>query len=129
MARSFPADTRAQKALEELYEKETISQLNWFLKCQEAKKKLGSAPLTASAIIDAPLPSVSDILIKLKKPQQQQNKESEVSETKISAEITSAENGYDAEQINLTAEPDMRKPSEEILKFLYEGISQEGKGR
>ncbi|TNN18546.1 hypothetical protein EWB00_010040 [Schistosoma japonicum] len=139
MTRSYPADTRGQKILEELYEKETISQLKWFLKCQEAKRTHGLAPLTASAISDTPLPKISDILSKFNKQQQQQqqsneseydqNKEQVNLNEKSSDETLSTNNEIQEHKDVFTVEPDMRKPQPEVLKLLYEGISKEGKGR
>ncbi|KAK4471542.1 hypothetical protein MN116_004585 [Schistosoma mekongi] len=139
MTRSYPADTRGQKILEELYEKETISQLKWFLKCYEAKRTHSLAPLTASAIIDTPLPKISEILTKFNKQQQQQeepnqsehdqDKEQSNLNEKSSDETLSTNNEIQEHNDVFTIQSDMLKPEPEVLKLLYEGISKEGKGR
>lgn len=130
MSRSYPADTRSQKVLEELYEKETISQLNWFLKCQEAKKLDDSTLLTTSSMMNRSVPNISTILSKLNL------KDNEEDLMKESNEIVSNDDTDDNNKIiegenkqELTIGPDMFKPSPEVLKLLYEGISKEGKGR
>ncbi|CAH8566292.1 Protein atp6v1fnb [Schistosoma haematobium] len=130
MSRSYPADTRSQKVLEELYEKETISQLNWFLKCQEAKKLDDSISLTTSSMMDRSVPNMSTILSKLN------IKDNEEDHMKESNEIVSNDDDNNNNKVieeenkqELTIGPDMFKPSPEVLKLLYEGISKEGKGR
>lgn len=128
MSRSYPADTRSQKVLEELYEKETISQLNWFLKCQEAKKLDDSTLLTTSSMMNRSVPNMSTILSKLnlKDNEEDLRKESNeiVSNDDDDNKMIEGENKQE-----LTIGPDMFKPSPEVLKLLYEGISKEGKGR
>lgn len=128
MSRSYPADTRSQKVLEELYEKETISQLNWFLKCQEAKKLDDSTLLTTSSMMNRSVPNTSTILSKLnlKDNEEDLRKESNeiVSNDDDDNKMIEGENKQE-----LTIGPDMFKPSPEVLKLLYEGISKEGKGR
>ncbi|CAH8507094.1 unnamed protein product [Schistosoma turkestanicum] len=128
MSRGFPADTRSQKVLEEVYEKETISQLNWFLKCQEAKKLHGSEPLTATVINDTPLPDISNILSKSNKQQIEKDKE-EIEQSKQTDSSEKKETQEETAEKTFDVGPDMIPPSPDVLKLLYEGISTEGKGR
>ncbi|CAH8557218.1 unnamed protein product [Schistosoma margrebowiei] len=128
MSRLYPADTRSQKILEELYEKETRSQLNWFIKCQQVEKLNDSTSSTISTKINQSIPNMSTILSKLNINDNENDlmKESNeiVSNDENNNKIIEEENKQE-----LTIGPDMFKPSSEVLKLLYEGISKEGKGR
>lgn len=126
MARNFPANTKAQKALEELYEKETLAQLNWFLKCQEAQRQSDSILLTANTINYAQTPNIKNLVknykIKNNLPIEDEKKEnSNLIENKLLVNFPKFDLDID--------KPEMHPPSKNILELLYNGNSKEGKGR
>ncbi|CAH8573017.1 unnamed protein product [Schistosoma rodhaini] len=124
MSRLYPADTRSQKVLEEQYEKETISQLNWFLKCQQAKNiNHDNTSITPSTIVDPSLPKHSSKSLPKSNTEDQEDLTEQSNEIHLTDNVIKEQNHID------TIELDMYKPPNDVLKLLYDGISKEGKGR
>ncbi|CAH8541440.1 unnamed protein product [Schistosoma rodhaini] len=124
MSRLYPADTRSQKVLEELYEKETISQLNWFLKCQQAKNiHHDNTSVRPSTIVDTSLPKTSLKSLPKSNTEDKEDLAEQSNEIHLTDNVIKEQNHIDAIEL------DMYKPSNDVLKLLYDGISKEGKGR
>ncbi|KAF7236441.1 hypothetical protein EG68_11063 [Paragonimus skrjabini miyazakii] len=126
MARSFPADTRGQRALEELYEKELKTQIKWFLRNIKSKQDNPGKILSANEIMNTPLPTAAEVLPKhLLEP--------------ISSPTTDLMDSVKKEQVTITPliseETDSKVPMDmcpaepKVVHLLYDGISKEGKGR
>jgi len=123
MARNYPANTQIQKFLEESYNKERDTRLQWFYKRKDGNEELASSKQSEAArrkIQQAPKPA-EDIFKKLPKdynPPKYNKKKSDFNAVMD-----------DGERIlqQLTAE--MRPPSPRTKETLYEGFTKEGKGR
>ncbi|CAL8076793.1 unnamed protein product [Calicophoron daubneyi] len=126
MARNYPADTRGQRVLEELYEKENVAQLQWFLKHWKAKKDNPGKPLSPAAIIETPVPPINEVLphnLLQKINESKQKTAQKLAETSVNEKPESLK-GQDKESTC-----DMYPPDPQTLRLLFDGISKEGKGR
>ncbi|VDP91757.1 unnamed protein product [Echinostoma caproni] len=128
MARNFPADTRGQRALEELYEKELRTQLVWFLKSEKAKKDNPGKVISPAAIVDTPTPKIEDVLPahmveKIRQIRQEERKFGKKSNTSTTLMPVVSADSLD-EPV-----PDMVPPDRTTQMILYDGISKEGRGR
>lgn len=126
MARHFPADTRRQRALEELYEKEARAQIAWFLKSEKAKKDHPGKILTPAAISETPLPKLEDVLPPHLMGQIHQIHQVE-KKPKVSIQPSLTTTSL-VEQ-NVEPVPDMFPMDQSTQLILYNGISKEGGGR
>ncbi|THD28194.1 hypothetical protein D915_001040 [Fasciola hepatica] len=126
MARNFPADTRGQRALEELYEKETKSQIAWFLKREKVKKDYPGQIVTPAQIAETPVPKLKDVL-----PSHLMEKISRIQASQEKSKVyakTPTEMMPVKEQF-IEPLPDMFPADQPTQRILYDGISKEGNGR
>ncbi|TPP59001.1 hypothetical protein FGIG_10724 [Fasciola gigantica] len=126
MARNFPADTRGQRALEELYEKETKSQIAWFLKREKVKKDYPGQIVTPAQIAETPVPELKDVLpshLMEKISRIQASQEMSKISVKTPTEMMPVEKQF------IEPLPDMFPADQPTQRILYDGISKEGNGR
>jgi len=121
MARSYPANTQIQKFLEESYNKERDTRLNWYFKLGSSSAMGASkqSEVARRKIQNAPKPA-EDFFNKLPDDRTQpryNKKKSNFNTTvpaKSPADLLSAE---------------MRPVSKDLKSKLYDGFTKEGKGR
>lgn len=121
MARSYPANTQIQKFLEESYNKERDTRLNWYFK-RDSKSALGHSKQSEVArrkIQNAAKPA-QDLLAKL--PSERDVKKFNKMKSDFNAPMTT-----NPSEDFLSAE--MRPVSEQTKSKLYDGFTKEGKGR
>ncbi|OON23338.1 hypothetical protein X801_00749 [Opisthorchis viverrini] len=123
MSRNFPADTRAQRALEEQYERELTSQISWFLKHQQAKKTSPGKPLSPEEISETKVSNPFDLLPKHVQEKIIACRAREKKPTKA------VKKPSESKESVKELPPDMIPPEPYVLKTLYDGISKEGRGR
>ncbi|VEL44055.1 unnamed protein product [Protopolystoma xenopodis] len=150
MARSYPADTRMQKALEELYEKEDRARLSWFLHSQEKAitgfqshhRPRGSRPANdLIGRLDNPQSEGPETAATSSKQMEQKKPDIQTEivaptdralETDVKSVSTSVKRLLYEEIVAPTdraLETDVKSVSTNVKRLLYEGLSKEGKGR
>ncbi|CAH8624393.1 unnamed protein product [Dicrocoelium dendriticum] len=117
MARKFPADTRGQRILEELYEKELKTQIAWFWRNIQAKNKPDGAQISETRTTNVAEVPIRPELRKLEHPMTLKKAKSLECERKSS---DTAKSVFESEMI---------PPDGKTLQLLYDGISREGRGR
>ncbi|KAL7065215.1 hypothetical protein AAHC03_04984 [Spirometra sp. Aus1] len=128
MARNYPADTRAQKVYEEVFEKELVAQLRYFYQHRgEMEGQLTNFDTTPAAELRRRRAKiVSDSILKQfleKKPEPEDS--GSVGEKQTPAGLPKEPE----ERRALMDLNEMAAVDPELRKLIYEGISHESKGR
>lgn len=125
MARNYPANTQIQKFLEESYNKERDTRLQWFYKLKDSNGQLATSKQSEVArrkIQNAPKPA-EDIFKKLPEDYAPPKFNKVKSDFNAFPDLSNAEGKLQ----QLVAE--MRPASAGTKEKLYDGFTKEGKGR
>ena len=122
MSRSYPADTQIQKFLEESYNKERDTRLNWYKKSKDGEKIQSKQFEVFKKKIEAACPKPTANLLELKhmKPKSYHKRLVKLDDNFATLALRRS-------KTDITA--DMRPVEPFVKDKLYDGFTKEGKGR